>query len=64
MLGLWQKNTTDDLFGGGVMSDFEEYVQRYANCYHISIEEAKTHAIVQEVKCHYEGSDKLDNVWW
>ena len=46
------------------MSDFEEYVQRYAKFYHISIEEAKTHAIVKEVKRHYEGSNKLDNVWW
>lgn len=46
------------------MSDFEECVQRYAKSNHISIEEAKQHAIVQEVKRHYEGSNKLDNVWW
>lgn len=45
------------------MSDFEEYVQRYAKFYHISIEEAKTHAIVQEVKRHYEGNDKSDYLW-
>ena len=46
------------------MNDFEEYVQRYAKCYHISIEEAKTHAIVKEVEKHYQGIDKDVNKWW
>ncbi len=46
------------------MSEYEAYVQRYANCHHISVEEAKQQAIVKEVKRHYESSDNADYRWW
>ena len=46
------------------MPEYEAYVKRYAKGNNISVEEAKQHAIVKEVKRHYEGSNKLDNVWW
>ena len=46
------------------MNDFEAYAQRYAKCNEISVEEAKQHALVKEVKRHYEGNNKNDNVWW
>jgi len=29
--------------------EIKEYVDRYAKCYHISVEEALTHKIVEEV---------------
>lgn len=46
------------------MKEFEEYVERYAKCYHISVEEAKQHAIVKEVEKHYENKEKKEYVWW
>lgn len=46
------------------MNDFEAYAQRYAKCNGISVAEAKQHALVKEVKRHYEGNNKNDNVWW
>lgn len=35
------------------MNDFEEYVQKYAEKHGISVEEAKTHAIVKDVEKSY-----------
>lgn len=46
------------------MPEFEEYVQKYAKQYNISIEEANQHAIVQSVKSYYENRDHVYNVWW
>lgn len=33
---------------------FEEYLERFCNCYKISSEVAKKHAVVMEVKKYYE----------
>ena len=43
------------------MDDFEEYVKRYAdqlNQNGISVDEAKEHKIVQEVKAYYDSERK------
>ena len=41
-----------------MMDDFEEYVQKYAEKHGISVEEAKTHAIVKNVKKSYDEDEK------
>lgn len=46
------------------MPEYEAYVQRYAKGNVISVEEARQHAIVKEVKRHYESSDSADYNWW
>ena len=46
------------------MPEYEAYVKRYAKGNNISVEEAKQHAIVKEVKRHYESSDNADYRWW
>lgn len=46
------------------MPEYEAYVQRYAKGNNISIEEAKQHAIVQEVKDYYEGVEYVEYKWW
>lgn len=40
------------------MSEFEEYVQKYAALYGITIEEAKSHEIVKVVQKTYESKEK------
>lgn len=35
-------------------ADFREYVERYCNTYKITVEEALTHALVNEVADYYE----------
>ena len=39
------------------MSDYEEYLKKYARDHNITIEEAETHALVKEAKTYYEESD-------
>lgn len=41
-----------------MMDNFEEYVQKYAEKHGISVEEAKTHAIVKNVKKSYGEDEK------
>lgn len=33
---------------------FESYLERYSKCRHITIEQAKQHAMVREVQKYYE----------
>lgn len=40
------------------MSEFEEYVQKYAALYGITVEEAKSHEIVKVVQKTYESKEK------
>lgn len=40
------------------MSEFEEYVKRYAECRGISVEEAKRHKIVAIYREYLEDRDK------
>lgn len=46
------------LYLGGIVieekNDFESYLERYCNLYHITPDEAKKHKIVQEVQIYYE----------
>lgn len=44
------------------MSDYEEYLKKYARDHKISVEEAETHALVQETKKYYEESDNASTV--
>ena len=46
------------------MKEFEEYLRKYAQKHSISIEEAKQHAIVQNVKDCYENKEKFSGTWW
>lgn len=39
------------------MSDYEDYVKKYARDLRISVEEAEAHALVLETKKYYEESD-------
>lgn len=50
--------------GGIIMSEFEQYIQRYIKNKNITPEEAKQEAIIKFVKHHYEDPDRNDNVWW
>lgn len=45
-----------------VMSDFEEYLEKYCREYGLTPEEAKEHKLVQEVKAYYEERDR-DSVY-
>lgn len=40
------------------MNDFEDFVLRYSKKHKITPDEAKTHALVREVKAYYEERDK------
>ena len=46
------------------MSDYEEYVEKYAKQNEISIEEAKQEALVKSVKHYYENRDDMPYSWW
>lgn len=44
------------------MSDYEEYLERYCKCRHITKEEAEKHMIVRTVKDMYESAKKTHSV--
>lgn len=46
------------------MSNYDEYVKKYATKHEITEEEAEKHAMVKNVKDHYESKEKKDYIWW
>ena len=46
------------------MPDYEEYIEKYAKQNNITIEEARQHALVQNVKSYYENRDNMPYAWW
>lgn len=44
------------------MSDYEEYLKKYARDHKISVEEAESHLIVKIIKRFYEESDNASTV--
>lgn len=39
---------------------FEEYLERFCNCYNVSSENAEKHVVVMEVKKYYEDESKFN----